>query len=677
MKLYRFDTFPYFYQRKQQRHHKSNDAGSEGIVRGVHVSGIDKVHAAQCDQKTKHAKQLHLSYQTETMAEDAYLFPDLFRILLKLMIVQPPRERGNGQITVRIGEHHQTNGWEQEGRGIDADVHGCIVYKIQELARLLQCLYLSAMKRALFSFLFCMIACLAAQAQPKLVVGIVVDQMRFDYLTRYGSRFCDSGFKRLMNEGFSYENGQYNYVPTYTGPGHASIYTGTTPSVHGIIGNDWYDRMRGDFMYCTEDSGAKMLGAKGGGQSPKNLLSSTLTDQLALATQFRSKIVGISVKDRGAVLPAGHAATGAFWYDSKTGKLVSSSWYGSELPAWLNTFNKQGKALHYLDQVWNPLYPLNTYTASAPDDNPYENSLEKGGRPVFPYDLKALQADWGYKLLSFTPFSNTYLVDATLAAIEGEKLGESGVSDFLCLSFSGPDYMGHHFGPQAVEMEDAYLRLDLEIARLLYELDMRLGKGNYTVFLTADHGGNEVPALLKEHGMYAGLLQLDSMDKRVKKAVIDHFADSLVLGIVNEQVYFDHDLMAEKGLDPDEVARVVSEALKGFPGVYRTYTVNELMTGLDPALEKFRNGYHPLRSGDLIIHTLPGWMDHGAKGTTHGSGYSYDTRIPMLFYGYGVKPGKSSREVAITDIAPSISLILGIQFPNGNTGKPLPEMLGY
>ncbi|MHB1278224.1 MAG: alkaline phosphatase PafA [Bacteroidia bacterium] len=524
------------------------------------------------------------------------------------------------------------------------------------------------MKRALFSFLLTLLISLATKAQPKLVVGIVVDQMRYDYLTRYESRFCDSGFKRLMDEGFNYENGHYNYVPTYTGPGHASIYTGTTPSVHGIIGNDWYDRGRGDFMYCTEDSG---------GQSPRNLMSTTLTDQLALHTQFRSRIVGISVKDRGAILPAGHAATGAYWYDGKTGKLVSSSWYGKELPAWVNSFNKQGKALGFLDQVWNPLYPLNTYSASAPDNNPYENSLKKGGDPVFPYNLKELQSEWGYKLLSFTPFSNTYLVDAALAAIDGEKLGESGVSDFLCLSFSGPDYMGHFFGPQAVEIEDMYLRLDREIARLLYELDTKLGKGNYTVFLTADHGGNEVPALLKEHGMFAGLLNMDSMQKQVKKAVLEHFGDSLVLGIVNEQVYFDHVRIKAKGLDLTEVCWVASEALIGFPGVYRTYTVNDLLVAMDPAVEKFRNGYHPLRSGDLFIHSLPGWMDHDTKGTTHGSGYTYDTRVPMLFYGYGVKQGKSSRTVAITDIAPSISLILGIQFPNGSTGKPLSEMLGY
>lgn len=524
------------------------------------------------------------------------------------------------------------------------------------------------MKRALFSFLTTLFISISTKAQPKLVVGIVVDQMRYDYLTRYESRYCDSGFKRLMDEGFSYENGHYNFVPTYTGPGHASIYTGTTPSVHGIIANDWYDRGRGDFMYCTEDSG---------GQSPKNLLSTTLTDQLALHTQFRSRILGISVKDRGAILPAGHAATGAYWYDGKTGKLVSSSWYGKELPAWVNGFNKQGKALGFLDQVWNPLYPLNTYTASAPDDNPYENSLKKGGRPVFPYDLKELQAHWGYKLLSFTPLSNTYLTDAALAAIEGEKLGESGVCDFLCLSYSGPDYMGHFFGPQAVEIEDMYLRLDLEIARLLYELDKKLGKGNYTVFLTADHGGNDVPALLKEHGMFAGLLNIDSLQKQVKKALTERFGDSLVLAIVNEQVYFDHDRIKAKGLDLAEVSRVAAEALKGFPGVYRTYTPGDLMVATDPVSVKFRNGYHPLRSGDLLIHTLPGWMDHDAKGTTHGSAYAYDTRVPMLFYGYGVEKGKSSREVAITDIAPSLSLILGLQFPNGSTGNPLREMLGY
>lgn len=529
-----------------------------------------------------------------------------------------------------------------------------------------------------FSLPLMALSCFAGTAwsQPKLVVGIVVDQMRYDYLERYQSRFCDSGFKRLMNEGYNYQNAHFNYVPTYTAPGHASIYTGTTPSNHGIIANDWFDRQRGGRMYCTDDPNATVTGGKGYGNSPKNLFAGTLSDQLKLATQNRAKVIGLSIKDRGAILPAGHNANGAYWFDSKTGKMVGSSWYSSDLPEWLHRFNRQGKALQYLDLTWNTLFPIYTYTASAPDDNPYENSIAKEGRPVFPYNLKELQKEKGYGLLSYTPFSNSLLIDLALATISGEDMGKDEVTDFLSISFSGPDYAGHFFGPQAVEIEDIYLRLDREIARLIHALDQQMGKGNYTLFLCADHGANEVPALLNANGMYAGLLTEDTLQYLVNQA-LKPFGDSLLLDVSNEQVYLNHSKIKEKGLDMNQITRVVCEALNQHPGVYQAYSVEEVQKGQDPFFELLRNGYHPKRSGDVLIRTMPGWMDYKDKGTTHGSGYSYDTRTPMLFYGYGVNQGKSSRKVQITDIAPTLSIIMGIQFPNACTGEPLGEVLGY
>jgi len=537
--------------------------------------------------------------------------------------------------------------------------------------------YLSAMKRVVI-FLLCTVGnLLAIKAQPKVMVGIVVDQMRYDYLERYGDRFCDSGFKRLMDDGFTFTNAQYNYVPTYTGPGHASIYTGTTPSNHGIVANDWYDRNKGDLMYCAEDSNTSLLGGVGKGMSPQNLYSTTLTDQLALATNKRSKIIGISVKDRGAILPAGHAATGAYWFDPKIGKLISSAWYGEKLPEWLMTFNKKSHALNYLNQTWNTLYPINTYTASAPDDNLYEGQLAKGKAAVFPYNLKELQLDWGYKLLSFTPFSNTYLVDAALAAIDAEHFGEDEYCDFLCLSFSATDYAGHFFGPQSVEIEDMYLRLDLEIARLLSAMDAKFGKGNYSVFLTADHGANEVPKLLNDYGMPGGVFRADSMQAKLELALIAQYGANLSLGIHNEQVYLNHTKMAEMKLQRSEVAAFCQEILQGETGVYAVWTLNEVMTGQTEYLTLIRNGYHPKRSGDVFIQTMPGWMEHWSYGTAHGSGYSYDTHVPILMCGYGIQQGKSSRKVSITDIAPSMSEVLGIQYPNGCTGQVLFEAIGY
>ena len=525
-------------------------------------------------------------------------------------------------------------------------------------------------------YLICLLLFLAPVrflfAQPKLVVGIVVDQMRYDYLTRYSSRFGETGFKRLQREGYSYENAQYPYIPTYTGPGHASIYTGTTPSYHGIVANDWYDRYSNTYVYCAEplsDSGARVL-------SPKNLQSSTVTDQLALASGFRSKIVGVSIKDRGAILPAGHAATGAYWYDNKSGKLVTSSWYREG--EWVNAFNKRGLPLNYLEREWNTLYPPETYTASAPDDNPYENSLDKNRAPVFPYDLKKLSESWGYRLLPMTPFGNSWVFEAGKAAIEGEQMGQGDYCDFLCLSFSATDYAGHFFGPQSMEIEDMYLRLDKELGDFLNYLDARFGKGNYTLFLSADHGANEVAAYLEDNRMPGGLLDMKGLENQLSDYLKEQYADSLLLAFTNEQIYLDQTRIAAFNLNYKALCREVAQWAEQQKGIHRAIAGSDLeQYAFDPVLRRLWNGYWPKRSGDVLLLTAPGWMDSRPKGTTHGSGFSYDTRVPVLFYGYGVQAGKSTRPVSICDIAPSLSLILGIQFPSANTGDPLSEMLGY
>jgi len=521
-----------------------------------------------------------------------------------------------------------------------------------------------------------------AQEQPKVVVGIVVDQMRQEYLTRYWDRFSDSGFKRLINEGFRYDNCQYDYIPTLTGPGHASIYTGTTPAFHGIVANDWYDRQYGDMLYCAQDDGAKVLGGMGKGMSPKNMQSTTITDQLALYTQFQSKVIGISIKDRGAILPAGHSAQGAYWYDAQSGKLVGSNWYEDQLPQWVLDFNKRNLAMHYLDGNWETLYPINTYTTSAPDSNAYEYQLISGQPPEFPYDLKRIRKDKGYKLLALTPFGNSFVTQAALSALSEEELGHDAITDFLCISYSSTDYAGHYFGPQSVEVEDMYLRLDQEIAQLLKALDDQVGKGAYTVFLTADHGANDVPALMHDHKMPGGLLKTDSLEQVIKKWLFTQYADSsLLLKLSNEQVYLDHVKLKQLKLSVHEVAAKLGKRLSDFPGILKTYDATKLQqiprsTGhkLDDMMYM---GYQEQRSGDLIMLTAPGWMDYGAKGTTHGSGFSYDTRVPLLFFGSGIQHGRSSSEVYITDIAPTICQLLGIGFPNATIGKPLQGALGY
>ncbi|MBY0435370.1 MAG: alkaline phosphatase family protein, partial [Cyclobacteriaceae bacterium] len=307
------------------------------------------------------------------------------------------------------------------------------------------------MKKVLLAIIFIGTSAYA-QERPKLVVGIVVDQMRQEYLYRYESKFGNAGFKRLEGDGFMLKNAHYNYVPTYTGPGHASVYTGTTPAVHGIIANDWYDRELKKEVNCVGDDRQKPVGNdKGNGDvSPWRMLSSTITDELKLATQKKGKVVGFSMKDRGAVLPAGHMADGAYWFDGLTGKFISSTFYKPGLPQWLDKFNALNLADQYLNREWKTVLPIEQYTESGPDDTPYETKLRKEERPIFPYKLKEMRAQYGnFDLITTTPFGCDLLTDVAKAAIEGEELGKDNVTDFLTISYSSPDYVGHAMGPNA------------------------------------------------------------------------------------------------------------------------------------------------------------------------------------------------------------------------------------
>ncbi|MDL5045065.1 alkaline phosphatase family protein [Oscillatoria amoena NRMC-F 0135] len=322
--------------------------------------------------------------------------------------------------------------------------------------------------------------------RPKLVVGIMIDQMRQEYLYRYYDKYGDGGFKRLIKDGFMLNNAHYNYVPTYTGPGHASVYTGTTPAYHGIIGNVWYDKNLKKTVYCAGDETCTPVGSEtsaNGKISPHRMLTTTITDELKLATQRRSKVISISDKDRGSALPGGHMADAAYWYDEVTGKMITSSYYMSSLPSWTEKFNSLKLPDKYLNGVWNALLPIESYAESGSDNSPYESKFRGETKNTFPYDLKTLRkSNNNYELLSYTPFSNDYLTEMAFAAIDGEKLGADAWTDFLCLSYSAPDKIGHQVGPQSVELQDVYLRLDRNIAELLKKLDQVSGPGNYLVF---------------------------------------------------------------------------------------------------------------------------------------------------------------------------------------------------
>lgn len=532
----------------------------------------------------------------------------------------------------------------------------------------------------IFLFVVIVFSALRVSAQqPKLVVGIVIDQMRQDYLYRYWQRFSDSGFKRVVNGGYMFENAHFNYVPTYTGPGHASIYTGTTPAIHGIVANDWYSREQGKNIYCVDDTAYRGAGnTAGNGKSPKNLKTTTITDQLRLASMFKSKVVGISLKDRGAILPAGHSANAAYWFDTKTGDFASSTFYMNELPQWMQQFNNKKLPDSYLQSTWETLYPIETYTASAPDDNKYESAFDKDASPVFPYDLKKYKSK-GYGLLNSTPYGNQLLAEVAKATIKGEQMGSDAITDFLCVSFSATDYAGHNFGPQAVEVEDMYLRLDLELAAFFDYLDKTIGAGEWTVFITSDHGGNDVPALLADHKIPSGLIEAKTVEKAVKTALKNEYGDSLVLAFENEQFYLDTEKIRTLKLNECEVQEFAGKTASTFIGIARYYTACNFAKGFNSPLEmetSLYRGWNPKQSGDVLLLTEPGWMNYGTKGTTHGSPWAYDTRVPVLFYGNGIKQGKSTERISITDIAPTLTILLKIQFPNGCIGQPL-DILKY
>lgn len=516
--------------------------------------------------------------------------------------------------------------------------------------------------------------------QPKLVVGIVVDQMRQDYIYRYWEKFGNGGFKKLIQEGYFFKNAHFNYVPTYTGPGHASIYTGTSPATHGIIANDWYDKETNAVVYCTDDKNAKTIGSdsKAGLMSPKKMLTTTIGDELKINSNQRSKVFAISLKDRSSILPAGHSANAAFWFDGSVGKFISSSHYINALPNWLNEFNNLQLPKTYLSKGWNTLYPLATYVESITDNNNYEQAPNKKDTAIFPYHYKAQLEKNNFEILKATPYGNSITKELAIACLKSEQLGKGKETDMLCISFSSTDYVGHSYGPRSVEIEDVYLRLDKDLEELLSYIDETIGKENAIVFLTADHGACDVPAHLIDMKIPGGYINESELKQKIKSFCYLQFTDSLVYDIVNQQIFLNETKLNALSLTKTKVEHDIANFLLTIRGVAEAYPSDVLKyenfsEGSFKSL--IQKGYNHVRSGNIAFSYNPAWMEYHSKGTTHGASYSYDTHVPLLFYGMNIKHGSTVNKVNIVDIAPTISTMLHISFPNGTTGKPLKELL--
>lgn len=517
-------------------------------------------------------------------------------------------------------------------------------------------------------------------ARPKLVVGIVVDQMRWDYLHRFGERYGEGGFRRLLREGFSCDATYINYVPTVTAIGHASIYSGTVPAIHGMAGNDFILQSTGKSVYCVGDDTVEAVGAaRSGGRSPRNLLTSTITDELKLATHFRSKVIGVGLKDRGAILPAGHAADGAYWFDDASGTWGTSTYYMKTLPGWVDDFNAKGPAASYAAATWEPLYPLETYVQSVPDPNPYERELAKGTPNRFPLEISKMGKD-RHTGVRLSYFGDKLTLEFAKAALDGERMGQGAVTDFLAVSLSSPDAAGHVFGTNSPRMEDLYLRLDGELGAFFKWLDERYGRDGYLVFLTADHGAAHTASFLTDNripgGAWPARQHIAALNELLRA---NHGEAGLVVDINNYRVCLNNPLIAEKKLDEGKIREACVRYFQKAEGVAFAVDVDRVPQAVIPAplREQIINGYHAARSGVVQIVLEPGWYAGSALGTTHGTWNPYDAHIPLVWMGWGIAAGRSSRTVHITDIAPTLAALLSIQVPNGCIGEAIPEVLAH
>ena len=535
--------------------------------------------------------------------------------------------------------------------------------------------------------LFCLLPSLVVFAQnkpavssavprPKLVVGIMVDQMRWDYLYRFYERYSANGFKRMLSEGMSCENTFIPYAQTVTAAGHTCVYTGSVPAVHGIMGNEWFDKGLNREVYCAEDKSVKIVGAqKGEPMSPANMWATSVCDELRLATNFRSKVVGIAIKDRGGILPAGHSANAAYWYDGVSGNWITSTYYMEQLPEWVNRFNAKKVQDSFYRYDWNTLFPIDTYIQSDRDNAPYEGKFSHEASPVFPHDLKSkIGKDYG--IIRVTPFGNTFTLQFSKEALKAEQLGKDAITDFLAVSLSSPDYIGHQFGPNSIEVEDNYLRLDRDLADFFNFLDKEVGKGQYSVFLTADHAVAHVPAYMREHKI--PVKTIASTTATLNTKLEERFGlKGIIRASANYQLYLNDAPIDSARADRQKIKEFIIKFMSEQPDVLLAFDLANISAANLPTevKEMFLKGYNTKRGGDVQIVLKSGFFYGGSTGTTHGSFNPYDAHIPLLWMGWGINKGTLNRQVYMTDIAATVAALLRIQMPSGCVGKVIPEVL--
>ncbi len=513
--------------------------------------------------------------------------------------------------------------------------------------------------------------------KPKLVVAIVVDQMRYDFLENLSDRYTENGFNRLINEGYNCKSNFFNYVPTVTGPGHSSVSTGSTPMTHGIVGNNWFDRKKNKSVYCTDDSDYDNIGGDDytGNKSPNNLLVETFADINKLNNP-KAKTISVGIKDRGSILMGGKNADAAYWYYGKEkAQWITSTYYMQNLPTWVENFNQEDNLEKYLND-WVPLNDISTYDNYEIDNNNFEKLFKGKDNSAFPYDTKSLMKHNDcFDMIKETPYGNEMTTDFAIEAIINEELGKRGETDVLTISYSSTDYVGHSFGVASVETQDTYIRLDREIEKLLSFLDNELGENQYTLFLTGDHGVLEIPAFLTRNGVNAMAISENDMKKEVVKQLQSVFnlnVEDIIDDVDNNQIYLSDNEVKNLGLNKNNVIDELIKILESFDFISNAYSAEYIMNSknLEGYEKLIQNGFHKERSGDVALILKPNVIFYDGKGTTHGSGYNYDTHVPLIFFGSGVKTGETLLTTEIPDIAPTISKLLGQNMKN-STGKSL------